>query len=121
MARSNVIFVCQKCGASQAKWSGQCDSCGEWNSIVEEAAKDTTPKGLTAKKGRKIEFVGLKGSEKPLPRMLSNITEFDRVCGGGLVPGSAVLVGGDPGIGKSTVLLERKRSIKSACGRNGWA
>ena len=106
MARSNVVYVCQECGASQAKWSGQCDTCGEWNTIVEEAAQDTTPKGLTNKKGRKIDFVGLKGSEKPLPRMKSNITEFDRVCGGGSVPGSAVLVGGDPGIGKSTVLLQ---------------
>ena len=106
MARSNVVYVCQECGASQAKWSGQCDTCGEWNTIVEEAAQDTTPKGLTSKKGRKIDFVGLKGSEKPLPRMKSNITEFDRVCGGGLVPGSAVMVGGDPGIGKSTVLLQ---------------
>ena len=106
MARSNVVYVCQECGASQAKWSGQCDTCGEWNTIVEEAAQDTTPKGLTSKKGRKIDFVGLKGSEKPLPRMKSDITEFDRVCGGGLVPGSAVLVGGDPGIGKSTVLLQ---------------
>tara|TARA_B100000315_G_scaffold249408_1_gene280574 strand:+ start:3237 stop:4664 length:1428 start_codon:yes stop_codon:yes gene_type:complete len=106
MARSNVLYVCQECGASQAKWSGQCDTCGEWNSIIEEAAQDTTPKGLTSKKGRKIDFVGLKGSEKPLPRMKSDITEFDRVCGGGLVPGSAILVGGDPGIGKSTVLLQ---------------
>ena len=106
MARSNVVYVCQECGANQVKWSGQCDTCGEWNTIVEEAAQDTTPKGLTNKKGRKIDFVGLKGSEKPLPRMKSNITEFDRVCGGGLVPGSAVLVGGDPGIGKSTVLLQ---------------
>ena len=106
MARSNVVYVCQECGASQAKWSGQCDTCGKWNTIIEEAAQDITPKGLTSKKGRKIDFVRLKGSEKPLPRMKSDITEFDRVCGGGLVPGSAVLVGGDPGIGKSTVLLQ---------------
>ena len=106
MARSNVVYVCQECGTNQVRWSGQCDTCGEWNTIVEEAAQDTTPKGLTSKKGRKIDFVGLKGSEKPLPRMKSDITEFDRVCGGGLVPGSAIMVGGDPGIGKSTVLLQ---------------
>ena len=106
MARSNVIFVGQECGANKEKWRGKCDTCGEWNAIVEEAAKDTTPKGLSAKKGRRIEFVGLKGSENPPPRLLSNIAEFDRVCGGGMVPGSAILVGGDPGIGKSTVLLQ---------------
>jgi len=106
MAKSNVIYVCQECGSSQAKWGGQCGSCGEWNSIIEEASGEVTPKGLSNKRGRKINFVELKGIEKPRPRMFSKIAEFDRVCGGGLVPGSAILVGGDPGIGKSTILLQ---------------
>ena len=106
MAKSDVIYVCQECGSSQTQWGGQCGSCGEWNSIVEEFTNDSTPKGLSKKQGRKINFVELKGTEEPYPRMFSKIAEFDRVCGGGLVPGSAILVGGDPGIGKSTILLQ---------------
>jgi len=106
MAKSDVIYVCQECGSSQAQWGGRCGSCGEWNSIVEELTNDSMPKGLSKKRGHKIDFVELKGKEKPRPRMFSKIAEFDRVCGGGLVPGSAILVGGDPGIGKSTILLQ---------------
>jgi DNA repair protein RadA/Sms len=106
MAKSDVIYVCQECGSSQTQWGGQCGSCGKWNSIVEEFTNDSTPKGLSKKQGRKINFVELKGTEEPYPRMFSKIAEFDRVCGGGLVPGSAILVGGDPGIGKSTILLQ---------------
>ena len=91
------------------RWSGRCEGCGEWNSIVEETGRDSAPGGLgrgQRKAGRAIELVGLEGSEAPLPRRRSGIVEFDRVCGGGLVPGSAILVGGDPGIGKSTLLLQ---------------
>ena len=114
MARSNTTYVCQECGASHAKWSGRCDSCGAWNSILQDAQSDSVPKGLSGKKGRAVEFVGLKGEEKPLPRLCSGITEFDRVCGGGLVAGSALLVGGDPGIGKSTLLLQVTAALASA-------
>ena len=107
MARSTTQYVCQQCGTVHKKWAGRCDSCGEWNSISEEATPESIPKGLGGgKKGRKIEFVGLEGSEAQVPRRVSGIAEFDRVCGGGLVPGSALLVGGDPGIGKSTLLLQ---------------
>ena len=111
MAKPTTQFVCQSCGASSAKWGGKCEACGDWNSLVEEAVADGPPKGLSdgAKlkgKGRRIEFVPLKGTETPRPRRLSQIGEFDRVVGGGLVPGSATLVGGDPGIGKSTLLLQ---------------
>ncbi len=88
------------------RWGGKCEACGAWNSIVEEARKDDTPKGLGGKPGKKIEFVGLEGSAAPLPRLPTTIGELDRVCGGGLVPGSALLVGGDPGIGKSTLLTQ---------------
>ncbi|MEX2455533.1 MAG: DNA repair protein RadA [Rhodospirillaceae bacterium] len=106
MARTSATFTCQSCGATYRKWQGQCDSCGEWNAIAEEAARETAPKGLGAAKGRRIEFVPLEGKSARAPRMMSGIAEFDRVTGGGLVPGSAILVGGDPGIGKSTILLQ---------------
>lgn len=108
MAKSRASFTCQSCGAVTSRWNGKCDSCGEWNTIVEEVAEATTPKGLGAKaKGHALELVDLKGQDHTLlPRMVTGIGEFDRVTGGGLVPGSALLIGGDPGIGKSTLLLQ---------------
>ncbi len=106
MARKSVNYACQECGASTSKWSGRCESCGKWNTLIEEAAPETTPKGLGSKKGRKIEFQGLKGESDHPPRQITGIAEFDRVTGGGMVPGSTLLVGGDPGIGKSTLLLQ---------------
>ncbi|MDP6573536.1 MAG: DNA repair protein RadA [Rhodospirillales bacterium] len=106
MARKAARFVCQQCGASHAKWGGRCDSCGGWNTLVEEAPVEATPRGLGSKRGRKIDFVGLDGDGEGAPRRATGIKEFDRVCGGGLVAGSALLVGGDPGIGKSTLLLQ---------------
>jgi len=110
MAKSYNHFVCQTCGSSFPKWSGKCESCGAWNTLIEEAIESAPPKGLGATKKRKtgkaLNFVPLKGKKKILPRYLSKIGEFDRVVGGGLVPGSATLLGGDPGIGKSTLLLQ---------------
>jgi DNA repair protein RadA/Sms len=106
LARPNTRYVCQACGASHPKWGGKCDACGEWNSLVEEAAPESAPKGLGRAGGRRIDFVDLKGVTEQAPRRMTGITEFDRVCGGGLVPGSALLIGGDPGIGKSTLLLQ---------------
>ncbi len=111
MAKSSSHYVCQSCGASFPKWGGKCEACGAWNSLVEEAVADGPPKGLHdgargKHKGRAIAFVPLKGEKRHLPRHLSGMGEFDRVVGGGLVPGSATLVGGDPGIGKSTLLLQ---------------
>lgn len=111
MAKPTSHFVCQSCGNSHSKWGGKCEGCGSWNSLVEEAITSGPPKGLGGSrpkggKGNRVEFVPLKGAERALPRRLSNIGEFDRVVGGGLVPGSATLVGGDPGIGKSTLLLQ---------------
>ncbi len=101
-------FVCQACGAAHMKWSGRCDACGAWNSIVEEAPLSAGPaaKGLGARRGRGMALSPLEGEEPPPPRAACGIAELDRVLGGGLVPGSAVLVGGDPGIGKSTLLLQ---------------
>src|SRR5689334_2655029 len=107
MARSQARYVCQECGAVHAKWAGRCDACGGWNSLVEEAPQEAVPKGLgPAKGGRRLDFVSLAGTAEGMPRRVSGIAEFDRVSGGGLVPGSALLVGGDPGVGKSTLLLQ---------------
>ncbi|MDF2094570.1 DNA repair protein RadA [Aquibaculum arenosum] len=114
MARARSTYVCQSCGAVSGRWAGRCEACGAWNSIVEEAAPEGTPGGLAKgpkRSGRKVEFVDLEGESKPAPRLVSGIGEFDRVCGGGLVPGSAVLVGGDPGIGKSTLLLQAAAAL----------
>ena len=108
MSKSATRYVCQACGAATPKWSGRCEACFEWNTIVEEAAAPAGP-GLAASapaKGRKLVLLPLDGSVAPPPRAPTGIAEFDRVLGGGLVPGSAVLLGGDPGIGKSTLLLQ---------------
>ena len=103
MAKARATYVCQQCGGVHPKCSGQCDHCGAWNSLTEEVQEKTPgPRN----KGREIPMEGLKGSSKPLPRISTGIPEFDRVLGGGLVPGSATLIGGDPGIGKSTLLLQ---------------
>ena len=105
-------FVCQSCGAVYPKWQGKCDACGEWNTIVEEKSGGEGFSNIAPKrKGRLLEFVPLSGSQEALTRLVTNIKELDRVCGGGLVPGSAILVGGDPGIGKSTLLLQACASI----------
>jgi DNA repair protein RadA/Sms len=110
LAKLQHRYVCQSCGAVAARWGGRCDACGEWNSIVEETARESAPGGLgkpsTSRKSRKIEYVGLEGATVREPRRQSGVAEFDRVCGGGLVPGSAVLIGGEPGVGKSTLLIQ---------------
>src|SRR5580700_5071932 len=104
MARDQTRYVCQSCGAVHPKWGGKCEDCGAWNTLAEEAVR-TTPKGLGGAKG-KLSFVALEGAHETPPRRVSGLVEFDRACGGGLVAGSALLVGGDPGIGKSTLLLQ---------------
>lgn len=107
MAKHQKNFICQACGAAHSRWSGKCDACNKWNSITEEIVQASAPKGLGKAKGRRIELVSLTGSgQKAYPRHVTGIKEFDRVTGGGLVPGSAILIGGDPGIGKSTLLLQ---------------
>ncbi len=99
-------YVCQSCGASHARWGGRCEACGAWNSITEEAPREAVPRGIGGG-GKRLAFESLVGpvSDTEL-RLPTGIGEFDRVLGGGLVRGSAVLVGGDPGIGKSTLLLQ---------------
>jgi DNA repair protein RadA/Sms len=117
MARPLKRFVCQSCGAVTTKWNGRCESCGEWNTITEEAGAAPGPagammaRGQGGKRGRLLEFTGLTGSTPQPPRLKSGINEFDRVCGGGLVVGSALLIGGDPGIGKSTLLLQMAAAL----------
>ncbi|KPA23003.1 hypothetical protein shim_12960 [Shimia sp. SK013] len=108
MAKSKTQFTCSACAATSNKWSGRCEACGEWNTITEEAPFGTGPAGsaLGTIKGRTIELSDLSTEETPPPRTVSGVAELDRVLGGGLVPASAVLVGGDPGIGKSTLLLQ---------------
>ncbi|SVB41765.1 uncharacterized protein METZ01_LOCUS194619, partial [marine metagenome] len=106
LARTDPRFVCQSCGASRPRWVGKCDACGAWNSIAEEISREATPKGLGKSKGREIAFVNLAGEHGQVARHASGIVELDRVVGGGLVAGSSVLLAGDPGIGKSTLLLQ---------------
>lgn len=107
MARTAERYVCQECGTTHRKWAGKCESCGAWNAIIEEASVSVLPRGHgKSRSGKVIELAGLKGSKKPMERWLSGLAEFDLACGGGLVPGSAILIGGDPGIGKSTILLQ---------------
>ena len=108
MAKKSVsLYVCQNCGATYPRWQGKCDSCGEWNTIVEEVQKtDGFSKINPRKEGKIIDFVPLKGEQNTYARLQTGIKEIDRVTGGGLVPGSVILVGGDPGIGKSTLLLQ---------------
>jgi len=109
MAKTTISYVCRDCGAVHRKWAGHCAACGAWNTIEEEAGlSDAGPatKTLGAKKGRRMSLTPLSGAEAPPARTASGLAELDRVLGGGLVPGSAVLVGGDPGIGKSTLLLQ---------------
>ena len=106
MAKRTSQYICQACGAVSAKWAGKCEACGEWNSMVEEVVESAAPKGITPRGGRRVDLVGLAGQDTPPARRVSGLAEIDRVLGGGLVPGSAVLIGGDPGIGKSTLLLQ---------------
>ena len=104
MPKPSSCFICQSCGSVHTKWAGRCDSCGEWNTLFEETSSQHTR--LSNKNKRNIDFVKLNGESIDVPRLKSGISELDRVTGGGLVPGSAILVGGDPGIGKSTLLLQ---------------
>jgi len=107
MAKSKSNFICQECGAVSSKWAGKCESCNAWNTIVEEVVESGPPKGVNQKKGRALHFSDLTvKNQKSKPRYKTGIAEFDRVTGGGLVDGMALLIGGDPGIGKSTILLQ---------------
>ncbi len=120
MAKATTRYVCQSCGATSARWAGRCDSCGEWNSYVEEALPSAAPLGSGKKLARGSSGLALErlsGVGDPPPRLPSGLAEFDRVAGGGFVPGSAVLLGGEPGVGKSTLLLQVAARIAAGGGR----
>ncbi|ATP21650.1 DNA repair protein RadA [Sphingobium yanoikuyae] len=114
MAKAKRKFVCQQCGTVSGRWQGQCDDCGEWNSIVEEAAETVfSAKHDLQGGGRAITLIGLDSKVELPARTSTGIAEFDRALGGGIVPGSATLIGGDPGIGKSTLLLQAAARVAS--------
>jgi len=116
MAKSTTSYSCSACGNVTTKWSGRCEACGEWNTIVEDGGLSVGPKkgSIGGMKGNAIKLTDLASQEAPLPRTHSGIDELDRVLGGGLVPASAILVGGDPGIGKSTLLLQAAARFSEA-------
>ena len=120
MAKKTSHFVCQNCGAVAPRWAGRCDSCGSWNTIVEEALPAAqSPTAAAVQNGRQIAFSDLSGTPELVYRLKSDISELDRVCGGGLVPGSVILVGGDPGIGKSTLLLQAVARLAGGVNKQG--
>ena len=123
LTKTRIVFACQACGFESSKWLGRCPDCGEWNSFVEER-QEVAP---VAGKGRPDPQLLAQTVSRPKPfdsidnsedaRVASGIDEFDRVLGGGIVPGSMVLIGGEPGIGKSTLLLQ----VAHLLGRTGGA
>ena len=114
MAKRTTTYVCQSCGAVHSRWQGRCDGCGAWNTISEEGSSSgpaSGPARTVSRRGRRVALVPLKGEVDEAPRVLSGLGELDRVTGGGFVRGSVLLVGGDPGIGKSTLLLQAAAAL----------
>lgn len=117
MAKTKTSFFCQNCGTQHSKWQGQCSSCREWNTLVEEVIqkkdeKDWKPQALREVKRTAVPLQIADIEVNKEPRLNTNNTELDRVLGGGLVPGSLTLLGGEPGIGKSTLLLQVSLHLK---------
>jgi len=116
MPKAKTAYVCQACGTAHVRWQGRCEGCGDWNSIVEELVESgigAGPKMATAG-GRPVALVPLSGETETAARIVTGLSELDRVTGGGFVMGSAVLVGGDPGIGKSTLLLQAAAALANS-------
>jgi len=113
MAKTKTIFSCVECGATYPKWQGKCVTCGEWNTIIEEAvvSEPQHHKSILMNTNKPLKISEIKISDDN--RFSSGISELDRVLGGGIVEGSLVLVGGDPGIGKSTLLLQMCETVKT--------
>jgi len=117
LAKPKPTFVCQNCGAAHGRWQGRCEGCGEWNTIVEEStglAPPVAAGGARIGRGRVIKLEGLTGTAVEAPRLASGIAELDRMTGGGFVRGSVLLLGGEPGIGKSTLLIQAAASLAQA-------
>ncbi len=119
---SRTVYACQKCGCQSRKWLGKCPDCGEWNSFVEERERPSTKEGLSAARAslsfrdsKPVEFTEIEAQDES--REVTGIEEFDRVLGGGIVPGSLVLIGGEPGIGKSTLLSQVADKLSGVYGK----
>src|ERR1043165_9877459 len=114
--KKETLFVCQSCGHSTGKWLGKCSECGEWNSLVEEKSQPARRaggrNGFHLRDVAAVPFTEIESQDDV--RVPSGVTEFDRVLGGGIVPGTLVLVGGDPGIGKSMLLLQVADKLSAA-------
>ena len=110
MPKEKIIYACQVCGYQAPKWLGKCPDCGGWNTLVEERLSTTKIRGADIQKGKPIPILEIQSNEED--RILTHIGELDRVLGGGIVPGSVILIGGDPGIGKSTLLLQTLEGIR---------
>src|ERR1700693_2185217 len=114
MSRRNLSFICQNCGAAATRWQGKCEACGEWNTLVQEGAERPAGPGRKPGKGRLFALEPLTGEAHEAPRLPCGIAEFDRVTGGGFVRGSVLLMAGDPGIGKSTLLIQAAAAMARA-------
>src|SRR5690606_12896466 len=118
MAKIRTSYFCQNCGAESAKWIGKCPSCGEWNTYVEEVVQKEESgignwhQGLDKAKRSSVPKKLQDISDDKFPRLITNDQELDRVLGGGIVPGSLILIGGEPGIGKSTLMLQIALMLK---------
>ena len=114
MAKSKEVFICQNCGTSSPKWQGQCAGCGEWNTLVAEVLQANSAANRHAKRAPISAPTSLAvEAHTESPRLTTGSTELDRVLGGGLVPGSVTLIGGDPGIGKSTLMLQAAAALNA--------
>src|ERR1700728_4377291 len=113
MAKSKEVFICQNCGASSPKWQGQCAGCGEWNTLLAEISSANPRKPPGSARVPRADVTSSLAAEAILeqPRLATGSTELDRVLGGGLVPGSVTLIGGDPGIGKATLMLQAAAAL----------
>ena len=111
MSKRSLSFVCQNCGAAASRWQGKCEACGEWNTLSEEGADRPSGPGRKPGRGRLFKLEPLAGEAHDAPRLASGVAELDRVTGGGFVRGSVLLLGGDPGIGKSTLLVQAAAAL----------
>jgi len=114
VSKRSLTFICQNCGASAHRWQGKCEACGEWNTLADETGERATGPGRAPRKGRLFALEPLAGDAQDAPRLPSGIAEIDRVTGGGFVRGSVLLMAGDPGIGKSTLLIQAAGAMARA-------